>query len=155
MAYWMESPCDWHLEIACCSRTKSKCLSIAILHAVIGSPPQASWLAPLTHAVPSCWETPGPAGFGAATPLLMGLLGLGCSCLHLAYSAEASPCLQASLNPSLLSSCAWKAVLLSVNTCSTLSFLSIHCIVSAWALVGNRCLVEGDNCKDFQRCGQS
>lgn len=123
MAYWMGSPCDWHLEIACCSRMKSKCLGIAILHAVIGSPPQASLLAPLTHAVPSCWEISGPAGFGAAMPSRMGLLGLGCSCLHLASSAEASPCLQASLNPSLLSSCAWKAVLLSVNTHNTILFV--------------------------------
>lgn len=68
----MGSPCDWHLETARCSRTKSKCLSAALRRVALGSSSQASSLV-LTH-VPSCREIPGPAGFDAAVPLLTGSL---------------------------------------------------------------------------------
>lgn len=93
----------------------------------------------------------GPSGFDASVSLLMGLLVLECSCLHLAYSAEASSCSWASFILSLFSSCAS----FCQHSQYSLDFLFIHCIISVRVPLGNRCLSEGDNWKDLQRCRQS
>lgn len=122
--YWMKLPHVigiLRLLPSASGRCPNASFSIAIRHAVICRPPpppqpKHHHLSSSHTTVLSCWKFPGPAGFDASVSLLMGLPGLTCSCLHLTYSAEASHCLRASLNLAPFSSCAWKAVFLSVST---------------------------------------
>lgn len=128
MGYWMASPCDWHGRPPVASGWSPAALALLIRRAVMVSSSQASLPGFLTPCLPGAAASPlVPLVCDASVPLLMGLLGLKCSCLHLAYLAEASPRLWASLNLPPFSSCVWRAVGFLANTHNILeTFLLTH-----------------------------